>query len=286
MNPKPLSNTTDSPRKQVQAGLDRGSAKSVLLTVLGELAWPAGTTTRTSTLLSVMGGQGFEEPTARQAIVRAADSGWILPHRQGREVSWSITPKLNTTFEEGSQRLDALSEPFLDWDSRWLVLSISVPISLRAQRKRLYRDLTFAGLGNPFPGLWLTPHAERQENLIKVVEHLGLAETTISLLGTVQSIGLDEAEIVAKGWDLATLAEQYEALAEEFSGPLPQEGDQLLATAVRAAGALQQFPFSDPQLPEALLPNWIGRTVVSHIQSLRRGWSAQVQERWMELNNS
>ncbi|GAA1668777.1 PaaX family transcriptional regulator [Citricoccus zhacaiensis] len=272
--------TTPSP----QAGLNRGSARSVLMTVLGELVWPTGQPARTSALLYVMAGLGIEEATARQAIIRGAESGWIEGEKHGREVSWSLTPYLTRVFEEGSRRVDDLSDPFPEWDSRWLVLFITVPKAQRSHRKRLYGDLTWAGFGNPAPGVWLSPHGERHVQVSEVVRRLGLAESTMSFHGPVDGVGLSEAEIVTKGWDLDSLAQDYAEVYEEFRAPQPQSPDEVLFTEVRAVGQLQRFPFTDPQLPAALLPDWIGRRVADHIQSLRRRWARDVTERWAEIS--
>jgi phenylacetic acid degradation operon negative regulatory protein len=271
-------------RKGGHADLARGSARSLLLTVLGELVWPADEPAKTSSLLYVMNGLGFEEATARQAIIRGADSGWIAAHRHGREVSWSLTPQLMETFEVGSQRVFSLSNPFEEWDNRWLVLLVTVPHALRASRKRLYRDLNWAGFGNPVAGVWLSPHSERRGQVAALIERLGLTGSTMSFLGPVDSVGLSEDEIVREGWDLTALAEDYAAVYEQYRDPRPQPGDDLLFTDIKVVSELQRFPFFDPQLPEALLPNWIGRTVAGHIQELRSGWADAVRARWAQIN--
>ncbi|MFB9073549.1 PaaX family transcriptional regulator C-terminal domain-containing protein [Citricoccus parietis] len=246
--------------------------------------WPTGEPARTSALLYVMGGLGFEEATARQALVRAADSGWITSHKHGREVSWSLSPYLVGVFERDSQRVLDLSGAFSDWDYRWVVLFITVPQAQRSQRKRLYSDLTWAGFGNPAPGVWLSPHGERRGQVSRVVDRLGLAESTMSFYGPVGGVGLTETEIVAKGWDLESLAQDYRQVYAEFWDPVPSSDDDLLFTDIRAIGQLQRFPFTDPQLPEALLPDWIGRTVASHIKSLRTEWAGAVRDRWAAIN--
>jgi phenylacetic acid degradation operon negative regulatory protein len=285
-NPAATGTTEETSRpRQPQAGLNQGSARSVLMTVLGELVWPTDEAARTSALLYVMGGLGVEEATARQAIIRAADSGWIEGHKHGREVSWTLTPYLRRVFEEGSARVLALSDPFTDWDARWLVLFITVPQSQRSHRKRLYSDLTWAGFGNPSPGVWLSPHGERRGQVAEMVERLGLRDSTMSFHGPVDEVGLTEAEIVQNGWDLQSLAEDYARVYEEFRDPVPTGEDDLLFTEIRAMGQLQRFPFTDPQLPEALLPEWIGRKVTSHIKSLRNEWAGAVSGRWAAINS-
>lgn len=284
--PRPVStgNPGERERKGGHADLTRGSARSVLLTILGELVSPTKQRAWTSSLLYVMNGLGIEERTARQAIVRGADSGWIEPVKIGREVAWSVSSQLAQVFETGSRRVEALSDPFLEWDRNWLILLVTVPLSLRASRKRLYSGLEWAGFGNPTAGVWLTPHSERREQVNALVDELGLTDSTISFLGKTDSIGLSEEKIIRRGWDLEALAERYSEVGEQFKDPTPAPGDDTLFTHIRVLSELQRLPFADPQLPEALLPDWIGRRVTSHLQDLRRLWGPEAHARWSELN--
>jgi phenylacetic acid degradation operon negative regulatory protein len=231
-----------------------------------------------------MNGLGIEERTARQAIVRGADSGWIAPVRSGREVAWSMSSQLAGVFETGSRRVESLSDSFRDWDGSWLILLVTIPLALRTSRKKLYSGLEWAGFGNPTAGVWLTPHTERREQVATLVESLGLADSTISFLGKTDAIGLTESKIVQSGWDLDALAERYAEIAARFENPSPAPGDDTLFTHIRVLSELQRLPFADPQLPDALLPDWIGRRVTAHLQDLRRIWGPEVHARWSELN--
>jgi phenylacetic acid degradation operon negative regulatory protein len=164
------------------------------------------------------------------------------------------------------------------------VLFVTIPHALRATRKRLYRDLTWAGFGNPSAGVWLSPHPERRAQVAALIDDLGLTEYTLSFVGKADSVGLSEKDIVRQGWDLTDLAARYAAVDEEFGSARPQPGDDTLFTHLRLLGAWQRFPFSDPQLPEALAPQWIGREVSSHIEALRARWSHDAHARWAEIN--
>jgi phenylacetic acid degradation operon negative regulatory protein len=262
----------------------RRSARSFLLTVLGELVWPAGSPARTTSLLAVMSGLGFEEAAVRQAIVRASEKGWITGHRHGREVSWTLTPRLEEAFRDGSRLVHALGERFDDWDGQWLVLLVTVPQARRSARKRLYRDLSWVGLGNPAPGVWLSPHSDRVDDVAGVIDRLGLRESAFSFIGATAAVGLSEDQIVRRGWDLDALAADYAEVADRFRDPRPSAGEQMLLEHVRMMNELQRFPFADPQLPEALIPEWPGRAVVRHLEELRAQWGPLVRKQWMSLN--
>src|ERR1700730_18374682 len=115
-----------------------GSARSQLLTVLGELVMPNGNSVWTSSLLYVLTGLGIEEQTARQAIARGAAAGWITPHRQGREVQWELTGAGRRLIETGAERVLSMSSGAESWDGRWVIVLVSIPQSQRAVRKKLY----------------------------------------------------------------------------------------------------------------------------------------------------
>jgi phenylacetic acid degradation operon negative regulatory protein len=268
------------------SALTPGSARSTLLTVLGEFVWPTGAPAWTSSLLYVLSGMGIEAQTARQAIARAASAGWIEPERRGRAVMWSLTAAGRRIFEEGSPRVHSMSNPFSSWDGSWLILLVTIPHSHRTARKKLYAGLNWAGFGNPTPGVWLSPHLERKAEVAALIEQLGLGQHTISFVGKSSDLGIGAREIVAQGWDLAGLEEHYLTVLATLTGSAPPGPDGTLFAYVRMVSEWQRFPFSDPQLPEALLPDWIGRRAARRIEALRAQWTGEVHARWAEINSS
>jgi phenylacetic acid degradation operon negative regulatory protein len=266
------------------ASLAPGSARSLLLTILGELVLPMGEPVWTSTLLHVLTGLGLEKKSARQAIARAADSEWIVGERFGREVRWAAGAGLRRVVESGSPRVYSLSHPFTDWDGTWLVVVVSIPQSQRSARRPLYAGLTWAGLGNPVAGLWLTPHVERTDEVGSLVRRLGLQDQTVSFVGSVDATGMSEADIVERGWDLSTLRDHYEAVLDAVESLAPPDSDAMLLAHVRMISEWQEFPRTDPQLPEALLPDWIGRRVARRIESLRAQWAPEVRRHFAQID--
>jgi phenylacetic acid degradation operon negative regulatory protein len=266
------------------AGLSLGSARSVLLTVLGELVWPENRPVWTSALLYVLKGLGIEEQTARQAIARGAAAGWISGERHGREVRWSLTEAGNRLIAEGEARVTSMAAAHTGWDGRWLTLLVTIPQTHRTTRKHLYAGLTWAGFGNPTPGVWVSPHPERRDEAARLIAELDLSAHTLSFIGPSASIGLSDANIVERAWDLAELRTRYEGLLEALNDLHPRPGDPMLFTHIQVVGEWQRVPFSDPQLPAELLPDWIGREVNSRLEALREKWSSDVHARWAEIN--
>ncbi|HEY4005771.1 MAG TPA: PaaX family transcriptional regulator C-terminal domain-containing protein [Pseudonocardia sp.] len=259
-----------------------GSARSLLLTILGELVLPHREPVWTSTLLYVLKGLGLEEQTARQAIARGAGAGWIAGDKQGREVRWTLTDAGRQVIADGSHRVHAVRTPE-PWDGDWLVLLVTIPQARKTVRKRLYSALSWAGFGNPAAGVWVSPHPERAKEVARIIHDLELRDSAVGFVGPTLSVGMSEEEIVRRAWDLDDLAAQYQELIERFADQTPGPGDESLFTLVNLVNEWQRFPFLDPQLPEELLPGWIGRRAVELFVSRRRAWVGAARERWREL---
>ena len=103
------------------------SARSLLLTVLGEFVLPRGEPVWTQALLDALGSVGVEEKSARQALARTAADDVVVSERAGRRVRWSLTASGERLLSEGAERIYAHGAHRPPWDGRWLVLVVSVP---------------------------------------------------------------------------------------------------------------------------------------------------------------
>lgn len=255
----------------------------MLLTLLGELVYPNKEPVWTSSLLYMLVGLGIEQQTARQAIARASASGWIAAQRQGREVRWKLTPAGTRLIENGMKRVYSLHTKTKPWEGDWLILFVTIPETQRTVRKKLYTSLTWEGFGNPTPGVWLSPHLERQAQADRVIDELDLKASTLAFIGKSIAIGQSDEETVRLAWDLNEVNHKYEQLLIRYSGLQPASGDPVLFTHVKLVNEWQHFPFMDPQLPEELQPNWIGRRAAVMFHQLRSAWYDEAQARWQEV---
>jgi len=259
-----------------------GSARSLLLTVLAELVAPEGDKPWTASLLYVLTRQGIEERTARRAIARAAAAGWITAHQVGREVQWELTSDGRKLIRSGVRRIGSMRQSS-SWDGQWLIVLVTVPHMQRSVRRKLYAALSWEGFGNPTPGVWLSPHLDRQEGAGQIIHDLGLRDSTLTFAGTSLAIGLREDEVVAQAWDLDAVRAEYEQLILRYSGLRPEPGDPMLFTHIQMVNEWQRIPFLDPQLPDALLPDWIGRRAAVVFGELRARWHDGALARWHEV---
>jgi phenylacetic acid degradation operon negative regulatory protein len=258
------------------------SARSMLLTVLGEFVLPHDHPVWTQTLIDVLGRLGVEQKSARQALARTAAEGLLTSDREGRRVRWSLSEPGRRLLSDGAARIYGFGTPAAAWDGRWLVLLVSVPESRRQLRHRLRTRLAWAGLGSPSPGVWISPDPGKQAEVAEVVADLELDEVTSSFVGPFGSIGA-EAAMVAQAWDLAEVEAAYEEFIADFGGPGPTDPDEIMVRQVQLVHAWRRFPFLDPRLPAALLPReWAGARAAGLFDSLHARWEGPARRRWDE----
>lgn len=263
--------------------LGQTSARSLLLTVLGEFVLPGGEPVWTQVLLDVLGELGVEPKSARQALARTAAEGLLRSDRSGRRVRWSLTEQGRRLLSEGAARIYGFGASSPAWDGRWLVLLASVPESRRQLRHRLRTRLAWAGLGSPAPGVWLTPDPAKEDDVAAVLDDLGLGGVTSSFVGHFGAIGRP-AEVVAQAWDLDRVEQVYEEFLDEFAPDRdtdPPGG--VLARQVQLVHAWRRFPFLDPELPADLLPEaWAGARAAELFATLHSRWEAPAWEQWRD----
>ena len=82
---------TEHPALSRRRELGATSARSLLLTVLGEFVLPRPEPVWTQTLIDVLAELGVEQKSARQALARTAAEGLLASDRSGRRVRWSLS---------------------------------------------------------------------------------------------------------------------------------------------------------------------------------------------------
>ncbi|MEW2397296.1 PaaX family transcriptional regulator C-terminal domain-containing protein [Streptomyces sp. NPDC046862] len=259
------------------------SARSLLMTMLGEYVLPEGVPVWTSALVDALAVFGVEEKSARQALARTAAEGWLVSERVGRRVRWVLTPPGRRLLTEGAQRIYDFGSGDREWDGTWLVVLVSVPEATRDLRHKVRTRLTWAGFGSPEPGVWITPHVDREAEALGVLKELGLADGAMSFTAAYGAVG-SETAMVARAWDLSEVEERYEAFIDEFTGLRPADADAALHAQTMLVHEWRRFPFLDPRLPAKLLPaNWSGAKAAGLFHGRHAEWSQVALRRWAHL---
>jgi phenylacetic acid degradation operon negative regulatory protein len=250
----------------------RTSARSLLLTVLGEFVLPDGGAAWTGALVGALGACGVEEKAARQAVARASSAGWLRSERIGRRARWHLTDWAERLLTEGTERIYSFGAERPRWDGRWLLVLVSVPERHRHLRYRLRTRLTWAGFGALGPGAWISPDLAREEEAARVLRDLGLDEA-VSFTAEPGSIGA-AAELVREAWDLGAIDAAYEAFLAETAAAEPGSPTEAFAAVVRLVHTWRRFPFLDPGLPVALPPaGWSGTRAATAFHECHDTWA-------------
>ncbi|MGY1691555.1 PaaX family transcriptional regulator [Geodermatophilus sp. SYSU D01105] len=263
--------------------LGAASARSLLLTVLGEFVLPRATPVWTATLIDLLAELDVAEKAARQAIMRTADSGWIEAGRVGRETRWSLTDAGTRLLREGTERIYGFAADGRPWDGRWLLVSAAVPENNRPLRQRLRTRLGWAGLGVVNATTWVTPWTDREGEVRGVLEELDLLSGSWSFVATAGQVG-DERALARTAWDLDAIERRYEDFLELVGRRRPRTGRQALVAQVRLVQEWRRFPLLDPGLPRELLPpRWSGNRAAEVFRERHAAWAPRAQAAWREL---
>lgn len=261
------------------------SARSLLLTLLGEYVYPSTEPVWTQSLLQAFALVDIAEKAARQALARASAAGWIEGGKEGRQAWWSLSAGGKQLIGDGSRRVLGLFQNAEEWDGGWLLLHVTLPEARRADRLRLYRLLHWMGFGSPTPGLWICPHQDRAAAVARRLQELALEDDTLAFQARSLDIGIPQEALVQKAWDVSALAAHYLELESRFGSLRPRSAESHFQAHAQLVNAIQRLPAVDPGLPRALLPeDWVGTRVTTRLNELRQRWREPAHAFWKDLS--
>jgi phenylacetic acid degradation operon negative regulatory protein len=259
-----------------------GSARGMLFTLLGEFVLPADGSAWTSAVIAAFDRLGVAEKATRQALMRTSNAGWLTAEKVGRRTRWLLTPAATRLLTEGARRIYTFG-PSKAWDGQWVLVQVRIPESDRRSRHVVRTRLAWEGYGSLGPGLWISPHVDREQEAVRVLREAGVAADAHVFVARRTGLS-DTREMVAAAWDLPEVEAEYEDFIAEFRSP-GQPADVLLRQ-LELVHAWRRFPALDPALPRELLPpRWSGTTAAELFADRHQRWQDEARREWKRLNS-
>jgi phenylacetic acid degradation operon negative regulatory protein len=264
----------------------RSSARSLLLTLLGELVLPAGGSVWTGAVIEAMSTCGVEAATSRQALTRTASAGWLVAERHGRRTRWELTPAGVRLLTEGTERIYQFGRSRPEWDGRWLLVLTTVPETNRHLRYRLRTRMAWYGLVPLAGGVWLSPWPDREAGVVAALDELDLRPGAASFVGAPGTLGDLEGR-ASQIWDLDRLQARYEHFIDTTERIEPGDERAAFAALVGLVHEWRHFPSADPGLPDRLLPRpWSGQAAAELFHDRHARWSGPARSWWDGMSAS
>jgi phenylacetic acid degradation operon negative regulatory protein len=258
------------------------TARSILLTVLGEAVAPYGETVWQESLVAALITLDISSPAARQVVARAIREGWLTSERVGRRSLLTISEPSRKMLEEGRARALTFGTA-TEWDGRWLLAAVTVPEEQRELRYQLRTQLGWLGFGSLGNGLWISPHVEHQKATVDLLRG-GDESVNAFVFVTMMSPTHSPAEIARAAWDLDALHERYASFLAVHGKPRPRAPATVFAAWIRMFTSWRHFPLVDPELPDSLLPaRWPRSRARALFTSRNEEWSDTALEYFRAL---
>jgi phenylacetic acid degradation operon negative regulatory protein len=250
------------------------AARSVLLTILGEYVLEREAVWQ-ETLVAALTSMAFTEQAARQAIARSTRDGWLSAVRHGRRSRMSLTPQTRELLRTGADRIYGFGAPW-GWDGRWLLIAVRVPERRRELRHEVRTRLSWAGFGSLGGGLWVSAHADREQEVDAAVGDDADA-VVFSFTATAGSLA-DSARVVEEAWDLAGVEAAYRSFIADFRHESAKSDESAFRAQTWLVHAWRKFPFLDPNVPAELLPDgWPRDQAYELFRRRHEAWSGPAE---------
>jgi phenylacetic acid degradation operon negative regulatory protein len=261
--------------------LNAGSARSVLLTLLGEFLLPWGQPVWTRTVISALERLGFDETAARQAITRTRADGWITTTPVGRRGLLALTPGGEELLREGINRLAEFARQADRWDGGIVLLTLDTVGLAPAHREEVRNRLRWSGFGQLSPSLYLSFDRRAEGQAVIALDDLGLRERAVSFCSRLGAIG-DPRVVVERAWDLGEVAAARRSFIE--AAERAAQGEDPFAARTRIIHAWRYLPLYDPGLPRDYEPaEWTGEHPAAVYLRLSARFERDANRCWVRL---
>lgn len=255
------------------------NARSLLLTILGDLVLPTTMTVSGAALSRTMSLTGVNDTDSAAALKALIKEEFLVSNGDG----YTITGTGRRRLEEAAERIYLRRS--LQWDGRWHLLSYQASEN---DRRALQDELTWLGYGRIGSSLWACPW-DLDARVDAVLAKHGVSGDVEMF--TSRADGGDDAGLAKRAYDLKGLGAQYRNFVQRFDDDrhCPQElsDDQALVQRITLVHEWRKFLFTDPGLPNELTPaDWMGEEAAKLFIALYERYEAQAWRAWTEISGA
>jgi phenylacetic acid degradation operon negative regulatory protein len=238
-------------------------AKSLIVTVLGDVIDAHGGGLWLGNLIELVAPFGINERQVRTSVLRLSREDWLSARQIGRRSYSELTEAGRQRIRDSGRRIYA--GPRTVWDGRWHLVLTGLGEIGEGPRARLRKELRWLGFGALGPNIFAHPQADL-EALRNVLEALGLRDEVVVMQGRNEALGgiVPSHALLGRAFDLSELAGAYDGFVRRFApfrdvartGPAP---DLAFRLRILMSHEFRRVRLRDPALPDELLPRgWVG----------------------------
>lgn len=258
----------------------RPDAKSLIVSLYGDAIAPHGGGIWLGSLVDLVEPFGANDRVVRTSVFRLSKEGWLASTQVGRRSSYGLTDSGRRRFEAADRAIYASARK--PWGGRWTIVFTGL-VEAEA-RDALRADLAWQGFGQ-LPGVMVHPEPD-EGALRQALADAVLTDQAVVMQASGEGWARPDAlrALVARAWDLDTLAAVYAAFLADFRPFLtalaaaPASPRTAFRLRILLIHAWRRAILRDPLLPEELLPaDWPGAAARLLVRNLYRAVAAAAE---------
>lgn len=257
------------------------NTRSMIFTLYGDYIRHYGNEIWIGSLIRLLKEFGHNEQSVRAAISRMNKQGWVTSKKIGNKSHYFLTERGAVRMEEAAKRIFKLSPD--KWDGKWRLFIYSIPEEKRAIRDELRKELVWSGFGTMANSCWVSPN-ELTKEVYALMDKYEI-RPYVHFFAAQYDGPHENKKLVEECWDLNEINQRYEEFIGGYSQKYIidknkiQKGEmtdaECFVERTKLVHEYRKFLFSDPGLPEELLPEkWLG----SHAASLFSSYYRELAE--------
>jgi phenylacetic acid degradation operon negative regulatory protein len=241
------------------------NTRSMINTLFGDYIRHYGKEIWIGSLISLLEPFGHNEQAVRAAVSRMYKQSWITNRKAGNKSYYSLTDRGTRRMDEAAHRIFKLQPE--KWDGKWRLFMLTIPEDQRHVRDELRKELVWSGFGLLTNGIWLTPN-DLVQQVRDIIEKYQITDR-VNLFIAENEGPKKNSQLISDCWDVEAINERYSEFIKRYSekyivdktaierGTLSDQACFVERTLL--VHEYRKFLFSDPGLPQELLPEkWLG----------------------------